>query len=294
METPAATDQNQFRLLAVVLIGALVLSTVAFALNMFLIGYLLIRYTSAWRTYRSYAITSAVLILAVWLTLLVGASVVLPTEKKATEKKQFAGITSISLIALIGFLAAAAVSAIGLAQSQRTLTSDLMIVRTYFGTLLGLTAVAFFWVIIGGGIAMAGARKSFYTEGLADIKDKEAKTSGQTDTKTVVGNAKAEVIKWEKEVERLTKEANDEKLSLEIIQSKNTAKSEAENQLMGAKACLKKTKETGKPCVEEIEMVDVQGLPAAVQGLPAAVQGLPAAVPRNKMTRGRIHMSYGR
>ena len=175
METTAVAmdEKNQFRLLAVVMLGALVLSTVAFALNMFLIGYLLIRYTSAWRTYRSYAITSAVLIVVVWLTLLVGASVVLPKEKKAKEMKQFPGITSISLISMIGFLAAAAVSAIGLAQSQRTLTSDLTIVRTYFGTILGLTGVAFFWVLIGGGIAMAGARKSFYTEELEDIKKKE-------------------------------------------------------------------------------------------------------------------------
>ena len=175
METTAVAmdEKNQFRLLAVVMLGALVLSTVVFALHMFLIGYLLIRYTSAWQTYRSYAITSAVLIVVVWLTLLVGASVVLPKEKKAKEMKQFPGITSISLISMIGFLAAAAVSAIGLAQSQRTLTSDLTIVRTYFGTILGLTGVAFFWVLIGGGIAMAGARKSFYTEELEDIKKKE-------------------------------------------------------------------------------------------------------------------------
>lgn len=154
-------SKNQFLLLAVVLLGAFVLSTVAFALNAFLLGYLLIRFQSAWTTYRSYALTGAVLIAAVWLTLLVGASIILSRENKASVAGQFGAITSVSLIAIIGFLGAAVVCSIGLAQSQRTLTSDLTIVRTYFGTILGLTGVALFWVLIGGGIAMQKARKTF-------------------------------------------------------------------------------------------------------------------------------------
>jgi len=152
---------NQFLLLGVVLIGALVLSTVAFALNAFLIGYLLIRFQSAWTTYRTYALTAAVLIAAVWLTLLVGASIILSRENKEVVAGQFGAITSVAIIAIIGFLSAASVCSIGLAQSQRTLTSDLTIVRTYFGTILGLTGLALLWVLIGGGIAMQSSRKTF-------------------------------------------------------------------------------------------------------------------------------------
>lgn len=184
-------SKNQFLLLAVVLLGAFVLSTVAFALNAFLIGYFLIRYTNAWQSYRSYALTSAVLIGAVWLTLLVGASIVLSEENKAMVAGQFGALTSICLIAIIGFLGAAVVSSIGLAQSQRTLTSDLQIVRTYFGTILGLTGVAFFWVLVGGGIAMQKARKTYVKAAGIQEEAEEVLAENQVERKASLNRAQA-------------------------------------------------------------------------------------------------------
>ena len=208
-------SKNQFLLLAVVLLGALVLSTVAFALNAFLLGYLLIRFQSAWTTYRSYALTGAVLIAAVWLTLLVGASIILSRENKASVAGQFGAITSVSLIAIIGFLSAAVVCSIGLAQSQRTLTSDLTIVRTYFGTILGLTGVALFWVLIGGGIAMAGARKSFYTEGLEKMNADDNKKNLDKDK-----NVRDENLKRAQENAKLEAQRAQEKAKLKVQQQK--------------------------------------------------------------------------
>lgn len=158
--------KNQFALMSTALLGGLILSTAAFALNVFLVAYLLIRYTSAWVTYRSYAITSVALIFAVWLTLLVATAVLLPRENVAKQYGQFGAMVSVVVIAVTGFLAAAAVSAIGLAQSQRTLTSDLRIVRSFFGTILGLTGLAFLWVLVAGSMVLRRSRLSFYAEGL--------------------------------------------------------------------------------------------------------------------------------
>jgi methyl-accepting chemotaxis protein len=163
-----AEENNQFTLMSVGLLGGLILSTVAFALNAFLLGYLLIRYTSAWLTYRSYAITSAALIAAVWLTLLIGASVLLPRERVATKYRQFGSLVSIVTISVVGFITAASVCAIGLAQTQRTLTSDLRIVRTFFGTILALTFLSFLWVLISGWMALRRSRLSFYSEELTE------------------------------------------------------------------------------------------------------------------------------
>jgi hypothetical protein len=148
----AATQGNQFMLLSVVFLGALIVSTVAFALSAFLIGYLLVRYQSAWVTYRSYAITTSAILAAVWLTLLVGAAVILPRENKSTMPGQFGATITLYFITMIGFLVAAVVCAIGLAQSQRTLT---------FATILALSGLAFLWVLIGGAVALSRSRKAF-------------------------------------------------------------------------------------------------------------------------------------
>ena len=199
-------SKNQFLLLAVVLLGALVLSTVAFALNAFLLGYLLIRFQSAWTTYRSYALTGAVLIAAVWLTLLVGASIILSRENKASVAGQFGAITSVSLIAIIGFLGAAVVCSIGLSQSQRTLTSDLTIVRTYFGTILGLTGVALFWVLIGGGIAMQKARKTFVKAIYIQETEKEAERVAKNDLVANEQESKKNLARVQAQAELASKE----------------------------------------------------------------------------------------
>lgn len=156
--------ENQFALMSTALLGGLLLSTAAFALNVFLMAYLLIRYTSAWVSYRSYAITSAVLIFAVWLTLLVATAVMLPRENKATQYRQFGAMVSVVTISVTGFLAAGAVAAIGLTQSQRTLTSDLRIVRSFFGTILGLTGLAFLWVLIAGSMVLKRSKNAFILE----------------------------------------------------------------------------------------------------------------------------------
>lgn len=165
--------KNQFTLMSTALLGGLLLSTAAFALNVFLLAYLLIRYTSAWQTYRSYAITSAVLIFAVWLTLLVATAVLLPRENKATQYGQFGALSSVVVISITGFLAAAVTCSIGLAQSQRTLTSDLKIVRSFFGTILGLTGLAFLWVLIAGSMVLSRSRKAFYASELKAMEERE-------------------------------------------------------------------------------------------------------------------------
>lgn len=153
--------ENQFTLLAVSLLGGLILSTVAFALNCFLIGYLLIRYQLGWEVYRSYALTSIAFLFVTWVTLLIGSGIVLSKERKASVSGQFAALLSIYVIIYIGFLISAIISSFGLAQTQLTLTTDLQIVRTYFATILALTGVALFWVLISGGIALKRSTKTF-------------------------------------------------------------------------------------------------------------------------------------
>lgn len=152
---------NQFRLLSVGLLGSLILNTVAFSLSLILIGYLLVRYQNGWVTYRSYALTSSVLLFGAWLILLIGSAVLLPRENRAAGPGQFGAILVVLVLALLGFLVSAVVCAIGLAQSQRTLTTDLQIVRTLFAVMLGVSAFIFLWLLAFGSAVLKSARVAY-------------------------------------------------------------------------------------------------------------------------------------
>lgn len=212
--------------MSVSLLGGLILSTVAFALNAFLVGYLLTRYTSAWLTYRSYAITSASLIAAVWLTLLIGASILLPRERVAKAYGQFGSLVSIVTIVVIGFITAASVCAIGLSQTQRTLTPDLKIVRTFFGTILALTFLSFLWVLISGGMALKRSRLSFYAEGLREEKERNMTEEERKRAEEERKKEPEELVKRRQK----TKQAQDK--ALEAQQRARDAQEELESQRM--------------------------------------------------------------
>jgi hypothetical protein len=161
MEGLEAFSGNQYTLLCVVFLGALILTSVGAAINAFLIGYLWLRYYSGWSTYNQYAVTTGVFMLGAWFVLAIGGSILLVRERRAKQMGQFPQLLTVILLALIGFVTTAAVASLGLADAQRTLTTDLMIVRTYFGTLLGLSGLCMIWLLIGGTIAMKRAKRTF-------------------------------------------------------------------------------------------------------------------------------------
>jgi len=298
--------KNQFALMSTALLGGLLLSTAAFALNAFLVAYLLIRYTSAWRTYRSYAITSAVLIFAVWLTLLVATAVLLPLENKAKTYGQFGAMVSVVVITVTGFLAAAAVSAIGLTQSQRTLTSDLRIVRSFFGVILGLTGLAFLWVLIAGSMVLKRARLSFYAEGLEQEAARKEASGVSEEVKRLrqeTANAKARADKAVEDAKiakynavlaakkRATTEAELNRLQ-ETRKAARDAETAANNSIAEAQAAVERENAATAQLVQVSSLPLPNPIPPRVIPDPTGENG-PPPPPTNSMTRGVYRSTRG-
>lgn len=153
---------NQYTLMSIMYLGALILTTVGTVLASLLLGYIYIRFTPVIASSSSYdeaSLASLVSLGIAWLILLVSSVVILPRERKALNVGQYKSLVSSFVLTVLALLTATIASSIGVAQVERVLTVDYQIVRNIFGALLGIALLSMFWMIIAGGFVIHTAKQ---------------------------------------------------------------------------------------------------------------------------------------
>ena len=132
-------------LLLGIVITTIVLNTIAFALSIW-------AYTAAQsQTFKNYAIILMTFLLAGWIVLLAGGSVVLARKEMA----QYSAKVAVLFVTLFFYTVAFVVSCVALAYATKQTTTETLTERNAMAAVLSFTFAAWLILLVGGAVALA-------------------------------------------------------------------------------------------------------------------------------------------